>query len=156
MIPGRENSIWSPGTGDHRASCTVQKVSLTENKTAKKKKKLSVHYLGLGHWHSKPFRKLVACWLKGCFPKPHPMPRSRVCAPWMWGWPQFVVKSSGCVIRSTLVRIQALLPGSSEVWASYLASLDSVFLVCQEACLSLCKVFEIDEQGYGSILLDIR
>ena len=152
MIPGRENSIWSPGAGDHRAPCTVQKVSLTENKRAKK---FSVYHLGLGHWHSKPFRKLVACWLKGCFPKPHPMPRSLVCATWLWGWPQFVLKSSGSVIRSTLVRIQALLPGSSEVWASYLASLDSVFLVCQEARLSLWKVFEIDERGYGSISVEI-
>ena len=66
-----------------------------------------------------------------------------------------MLKSSGSVIRSTLVRIQALLPGSSEVWASYLASLDSVFLVCQEARLSLWKVFEIDERGYGSISVEI-
>lgn len=54
-----------------------------------------------------------------------------------------MLESSASVIRSTLIQIQTLLPASSGIWASYLTSLDAVFLICKKGRLSLWKLFGI-------------
>lgn len=70
--------------------------------------------------------------MKGCFPKPHLVLGLWHVPPHWWSRPHCVLKSSGFVIRSVLIRIQMLLPSSPEVWASYSTSLDSLFLICRK------------------------